>query len=73
MLETVGMSAWDINLLEETDCVSAIMDRALAADRYQAARRAAQPAIAGLRETTMEGIRRFRTVIEAQTSCRGRG
>jgi polysaccharide pyruvyl transferase WcaK-like protein len=64
MLETIGMSSWDINLLQETDCISAIMDRARAADRYQTARRAAQPVIARLRETTMEGLRRFRTVVD---------
>ena len=73
MLETIGMSAWDINLLEETDCISAIMDRALATDRYHAALRAAQPVIAGLRETTMEGIRRFGIAIEAQALRRDRG
>jgi polysaccharide pyruvyl transferase WcaK-like protein len=71
MLETVGMSSWDINLLQETDCVSAIMDRAREADRYQTVRRAAQPVINALRETTMAGVRRFRAAVDGARAVEG--
>jgi polysaccharide pyruvyl transferase WcaK-like protein len=71
MMETAGMSSWDINLLEETDCVSAIMDRARDADRYRRIRSAAQPVIAELRETTMAGVQKFRAILDGAGAVEG--
>ena len=64
MLATVGMGAWDIDLLQEGDCVAAVMDRAREAGRYRSARDAALPVIDALRRTTIEGLKRFRGAID---------
>jgi len=69
MLSTVGMESWDIDLLRERDCITAVMDRARAVDRYSSARRAALPMIADLRQTTMNGLKRLRSLIDPAGSA----
>jgi hypothetical protein len=64
MLETVGMESWDIDLLKEKDCVSAVMDRVHELDSYRAARLAALPLIEQLRETTINGLKQLRRLID---------
>ena len=64
MLSTVGMESWDIDLLREKDCITAIMDHARSVDDYRSARRAALPLIASLRQTTISGLERLRGAID---------
>jgi len=73
MLGTVGMESWDIDLLRERDCVAAVMDRARAVDRFKSARSAALPRIADLRQTTMSGLKRLRSLIDPEGSAKGTG
>ena len=62
MLASIGMSAWDIDVLQEPDCVSAVMDRAQSLARYRSTRQRAAPLIAALRETTLKGLTQLRTL-----------
>jgi polysaccharide pyruvyl transferase WcaK-like protein len=64
MLRTIGLQDWDIDLLQEPDCVAAVMDRARARDRYQALRRSALARIAELRRITTDGLARLRSRID---------
>jgi polysaccharide pyruvyl transferase WcaK-like protein len=64
MLRTVGMESWDVNLLQERDCITVVMDRARSVDRYRRARREAQPMIEALRQTTLCGLNHMRGLIE---------
>ncbi|BCW90853.1 hypothetical protein sos41_40290 [Alphaproteobacteria bacterium SO-S41] len=63
MLETIGMGDWDIDLLQDKNPIEAMMERALSKDRYKAACHSAQPQIAELRRTTIDGLRKFRDAI----------
>jgi polysaccharide pyruvyl transferase WcaK-like protein len=71
MLRTVKMESWDIDLMQEKDCVGAVMDRARALDRYWHARRAALPLIADFRQTTICGLNHLRHVIERAGVAKG--
>lgn len=59
MLKTIGMEQWDIDLMQEADCVAAVMDRVRARERYLVQRSAALPRIAALHELTLAGLRRL--------------
>lgn len=65
MLSTIGMADWDIDLMRETDCVAAVMDRVRSGARYQAARTAALPRIGALREITLAGLRQLHALAAA--------
>jgi len=56
---TAGMGEWDIDITRETDVVGAVVTRARQIERYQELRCRSAATIAGLRETTMAGLRRF--------------
>ncbi len=71
MLRTIKMESWDIDLMQEKDCVGAVMDRARALDRYWHARRAALPLIADFRQTTICGLNHLRHVIERAGVAKG--
>jgi hypothetical protein len=64
MLRSIGMAAWDIDLLAEGDCIAAVMDRARSLDCYRSTRAAALPLVAALRQTSTGGLGRFRDRIE---------
>jgi hypothetical protein len=66
MLETVGMESWDIDLLREKDCVAAVMDHVRELDRYRTARLGALLLIEHLRETTINGLKQLRGLIDQQ-------
>jgi polysaccharide pyruvyl transferase WcaK-like protein len=63
MLRTVGMHSWDVDLLQEKDCVAAVLDRARSIDRYRSARSAALPLIADLRKATTCGLSHLHDLI----------
>jgi hypothetical protein len=56
MLRTIGLQQWDVDLLTDRDCVSAVLDRARSRDRYVTARRAVMPSIAALRQISILGL-----------------
>ena len=66
MLSTIGMAAWDVDLMQSGDCVSAIMDRARSADQYRRAREAALPLIHELRQITVRGLQSLRSLAMEQ-------
>lgn len=66
MLRTVGMEEWDVNLLREKDCLSAVMDRSRGIDQYWRVRCSALAIIADLRRITMSGLLRFRSLMEPE-------
>lgn len=65
MLETAGMAEWDIDLIRERDCISAVMDRVRSYDRYRTIRKLALPRIAELKLTTIRGLETLREKAES--------
>lgn len=70
MLGTIGLESWDIDLLREQDCISAVMDRARAPERYQSMRQKAKPRIAELRQITIDGLKKLQSLIVSVRSAR---
>ncbi|MEP7305138.1 MAG: polysaccharide pyruvyl transferase family protein [Acidobacteriota bacterium] len=60
---TAGMGEWDIDMTRDTCVVDAVMTRARQIERYQGLRCQSAETIAGLREITIAGLRRFATAV----------
>ena len=59
MLETLGMTDWDVPMQATADVVGAVIDRVRRIGAFEAARTAAQPRVAVLHEATMSGLAGF--------------
>lgn len=70
MVATVGMGAWDVDILREPDVVEAVMVRARDARGFHDMRSAAQPTIRELRQRTEDGMAAFTAAVDAHVAKR---
>jgi polysaccharide pyruvyl transferase len=70
MVATAGMSAWDVNMMNEPDIVQAVLRRAASSDEYRQRRCAARPTLERLRQTTTTGVARFVDAVDAYVEAR---
>ncbi|KRA59230.1 hypothetical protein ASD79_11065 [Caulobacter sp. Root655] len=68
MVDTAGMGTWDIDLMTETDLVSAVLARAAAPADYQRLRTQAADGLARMRDLTLSGLQRFAGAVERHRS-----
>lgn len=64
MVATAGMEAWNIDLTQTDDVVSAVMSRAASIDDYHRSRAKAATGVAAMEKVTIAGIERFAAAVE---------